>query len=163
MAGSLASPTGGSGAIKPYVFEAERRSAILPEVPTAREAGPPEFQVLAWNAVFAPKATPKPIVDELTNALDRALDDYGVRKRFFDLTLEIPDKASRGQQPLAALVRSDMRSLAGRRLSRRRASRRNEAARPVWPLWVSCASCERKVLACCRMEMSAPLAAFHFG
>jgi tripartite-type tricarboxylate transporter receptor subunit TctC len=97
-----------SGAIKPYVFEAERRSAILPEVPTAKEAGLPEFQVLAWNAVFAPKATPKPILDELTNALDKTLDDHNVRKRFIDLTLEIPDKASRGQQPLAALVKSDI-------------------------------------------------------
>jgi tripartite-type tricarboxylate transporter receptor subunit TctC len=97
-----------SGAIKPYVFEAERRSAILPEVATAKEAGLPEFRVLAWNAVFAPKATPKPILDELTNALDKALDDHNMRRRFFDLTLEILDKARRGQQPLAALVKSDL-------------------------------------------------------
>ena len=97
-----------SGAVKAYAFEAERRSQILPDVPTAKEAGLPEFQVLAWFALFAPKATPKPILDELTNALDKALDDQNVRKRFFDLTSEIPDKASRGQQPLAALVKSDI-------------------------------------------------------
>jgi tripartite-type tricarboxylate transporter receptor subunit TctC len=97
-----------SGAIKAYAFEAERRSPILPEVPTAKEAGLPEFQVLSWVALFAPKATPKPILDELTNALDKALDDQNVRKRFFDLTLEIPDKAIRGRQPLAALVKRDI-------------------------------------------------------
>ena len=97
-----------SGAIKAYAFEAERRSPILPDVPTAKEAGLPEFQVLAWIALFAPQATPKPILDVLINALDKALDDQNVRKRFFDLIWEIPDKASRGQQPLAALVKSDI-------------------------------------------------------
>jgi tripartite-type tricarboxylate transporter receptor subunit TctC len=97
-----------SGAIKAYVFEAERRSAILPDVPTAKEAGVSEFQVLGWVALFAPKATPKPTLDELTNALDKALDDQNVRKRFFDVILAIPDKASRGQQPLAALVKRDI-------------------------------------------------------
>jgi tripartite-type tricarboxylate transporter receptor subunit TctC len=97
-----------SGAIKAYAFEAERRSAILPDVPTVKEVGLPEFQVLAWSALFAPKATPKPILDKLTNALDKALGDQNLRKRFSDLILEIPDKASRGQQPLAALVKSEI-------------------------------------------------------
>ena len=97
-----------SGAIKAYAFEAERRSAILPDVPTAKEAGLPGFQVLGWGALFAPKATPKPTLDKLTNALDEALDDHNVRKRFSELIFEIPDKASRGQQPLAALVKSDV-------------------------------------------------------
>jgi tripartite-type tricarboxylate transporter receptor subunit TctC len=97
-----------SGAIKAYVFEAERRSPILPDVPTSKEAGLPEFQVLSWLALFAPKGTPKPILDKLTNALDKALDDQNVHKRFFDLIYEIPDKASRGQQPLATLVKREM-------------------------------------------------------
>src|SRR5262249_39651826 len=72
-----------SGAIKGYVLEAGRRSPILPDVPTAKEAGLPEFKVSAWLALFGPKATPKPILDQLTNALDKALDDQNVRKRFF--------------------------------------------------------------------------------
>ena len=97
-----------SGSIKAYAFEAARRSPILPEVPTAKEVGQPEFQVLGWGALFAPKATPKPILDQLTDALDKALDDQNVRKRFFDLIYEIPDKASRGQQPLAVLVKRDV-------------------------------------------------------
>src|SRR5215831_25728 len=40
---------------------------ILPDVPTSKEAGLPEFQVSAWNALFAPKGTPKPILDKLTD------------------------------------------------------------------------------------------------
>jgi tripartite-type tricarboxylate transporter receptor subunit TctC len=97
-----------AAAIKAYAFEAERRSTLVPNVPTAKEEGLPEFQVSGWVALFAPRATPKPILDELTNALDKALDDQNVRKRFFDLIYEIPDKASRGQQPLAAIVKSDI-------------------------------------------------------
>jgi tripartite-type tricarboxylate transporter receptor subunit TctC len=97
-----------SGAIKAYAFEAERRSPILPEVPTAKEAGLPEFQVSSWHALFSPRGTPKPILDNLAEALDKALDDDNSRKRLLDLGFEIPDKASRGQQPLAALVKSEI-------------------------------------------------------
>ena len=77
-------------------------------MPTSKEAGLPEFQAQAWNALFAPKDTPKPILDKLTDALDRALDDNVPRKRLLDLINEIPDKASRGQQALADLVKRDI-------------------------------------------------------
>jgi tripartite-type tricarboxylate transporter receptor subunit TctC len=66
------------------------------------------FQALAWWALFAPKGTPKPILDELTEALDRALDDQNVRKRLLELGCDIPDKAQRGQKLLGALVKSDI-------------------------------------------------------
>jgi len=95
-----------SGAIKAYL--AERRSPILPDVPTAKEAGLPEFQVSAWLALFAPRETPKPILAKLTDALDKALDDQNVRKQMHDLAHEIPDKRIRGQQSLAGLLRSDI-------------------------------------------------------
>jgi tripartite-type tricarboxylate transporter receptor subunit TctC len=97
-----------SGTIKAYAIAAERRSPILPNVPTSKEAGLPEFQVLGWEALFAPKGTPKPILDKLTAALDKALDDDNLRKRLLDLGKEIPDKASRGQQELAALVKNEI-------------------------------------------------------
>jgi tripartite-type tricarboxylate transporter receptor subunit TctC len=97
-----------SGAIKAYMIDAERRSPILPSVPTSKEAGLPEFQVLSWVALFAPKGTPKPVLDKLTDALDKALDDGKVRKRFIELADEIPDRASRGQQPLGTLVKREV-------------------------------------------------------
>jgi tripartite-type tricarboxylate transporter receptor subunit TctC len=97
-----------SGTIKAYTIDAEQRSAIVPNVPTAKEAGLPEFKVSAWVALFAPEGTPKPILDKLSDALDRALDDNVPRKRLLDLINEIPDKASRGQQPLADLVKRDV-------------------------------------------------------
>jgi tripartite-type tricarboxylate transporter receptor subunit TctC len=97
-----------SGAIRAYVIDANERSAILPNVPTSKEAGLPEFQVSAWNALFAPKGTPKAILDKLTEALDKALDDQNVRKQLVDLATEIPDKANRGQQSLAAYVKREL-------------------------------------------------------
>ena len=57
--------------------------------------------------MFAPKATPKPILDELTNALDKALDYQNVRKRFFDLIFEIPDNAIGGPETEGFLARAN--------------------------------------------------------
>jgi tripartite-type tricarboxylate transporter receptor subunit TctC len=97
-----------SGAVKGYAISIAERSPSLPNVPTAMEAGLPEFRVLAWNALFAPKCTPKPVLDRLTDALDRALDEESVRKRLLELGCHIPDKAERGPQPLRALVKSEI-------------------------------------------------------
>jgi tripartite-type tricarboxylate transporter receptor subunit TctC len=97
-----------SGTIKAYAIGAEHRSPVLPTVPTSKEAGLSEFQASGWLALFSPKATPKPVLDKLTDALDKALDDDNSRKRLLDLGNEIPDKASRGSQPLAALVKSEI-------------------------------------------------------
>jgi tripartite-type tricarboxylate transporter receptor subunit TctC len=58
--------------------------------------------------LFAPRGTPKPILDKLTDALDKALDDATTRKRLFELGSDIPDKARRGQQPLASFVKSEI-------------------------------------------------------
>ena len=66
------------------------------------------MQLLTWFALFAPKDVPRPILDRLTDALDKALDDQNVRKRLLDIGGNVPGKANRGQQPLAALVKSEM-------------------------------------------------------
>ena len=52
--------------------------------------------------------TPKPIVDKLSDALDKALSDEGTRKRLLELGSDIPDGQRRGQAALAALVRSEI-------------------------------------------------------
>jgi len=97
-----------AGTIKAYAVGTVERNPVLPNVPTSKEAGLPEFQASAWNALFAPKGTPKPIVDKLTDALDKALDDDNTRKRLLELGCNIPDKTQRGQQPLAVLVKSEI-------------------------------------------------------
>jgi putative tricarboxylic transport membrane protein len=96
------------GTIKGYAIATAERSAALPNVPTTKEAGLPEFEVSAWNALFAPKDTPKPILDQLTAAVDRALDDDNTRKRLLELGSVLPDKSKRGQTALTALVKSEI-------------------------------------------------------
>src|SRR6516165_5743523 len=97
-----------AGTIKAYAIAATERHPALPNVPTTIEAGLPEFQALPWWALFAPKGVPRPILDRLTDALDKALDDHNVRKRLVDIGGDIPGKAKRGQQALAALVKSEI-------------------------------------------------------
>jgi tripartite-type tricarboxylate transporter receptor subunit TctC len=97
-----------AGALKAYAIAADERNAVLPDVPTTKEAGLPEFKAMPWFALFAPKGTPQPILDKLSDALDKALDDAAVRKRFFDLGGEIPDKPRRGQQALAMLIKDEI-------------------------------------------------------
>jgi tripartite-type tricarboxylate transporter receptor subunit TctC len=96
------------GTIKAYAVGTAERNPALPDVPTAKEAGLPEFQASAWNALFAPKGTPQPILDKLTDALSKALDDTGPRKRLLDLGSDLPDPPRRGQKALAELVASEI-------------------------------------------------------
>jgi putative tricarboxylic transport membrane protein len=96
------------GTIKGYAVGSAKRNAALPNIPTTKEAGLPEFQATGWYALFAPKATPKPMLARLTGALDQALDDEGVRRRLAELGCDIPDPSRRGPEPLAALVKSEI-------------------------------------------------------
>jgi tripartite-type tricarboxylate transporter receptor subunit TctC len=99
-----------SGTVKAYAIGSAARNPALPTVPTAQEAGLPEFRASAWYALFAPKGTPKPVVDKLAGALDAALSDEKVRKRLVELGCDIPPEADHGPAPLAALVKRDIAS-----------------------------------------------------
>ena len=94
--------------LKAYAVGTAERNPAIPNVPTSKEAGLPEFQAAPWFALFAPKATPQSVRDTLSDALDKALDDPSVRKRLLDIGGDIAPKATRGQQPLAALVKSEI-------------------------------------------------------
>jgi tripartite-type tricarboxylate transporter receptor subunit TctC len=104
--------TGGThfeaGKIKVYAVSSAARNPVIPNVPTTTEAGLSAFQASAWNGLFAPKGTPKPILDRLVGALDQALDDEATRKRMLVLGSDIPDRARRGPEPLLALVKSEI-------------------------------------------------------
>jgi tripartite-type tricarboxylate transporter receptor subunit TctC len=96
------------GNIKAYAIATPERSPALPNVPTTKEAGLPNYEVSAWNAVFAPKGTPPEAVAKLTDALDKALDDQNTRKRLLDLGGVIPEKDGRGGPALQKLVESEL-------------------------------------------------------
>src|SRR4051812_24007747 len=101
-------PQAQGGTIKAYAIGTGDRNPALPNVPTSKEAGLPEFQASAWNALFAPKGTPQPILERLSAALDKALDDEATRKRLLDLGSDIPGKDRRGSQALVSLVKSEI-------------------------------------------------------
>jgi tripartite-type tricarboxylate transporter receptor subunit TctC len=96
------------GTLKAYAVATAERNPSLPDVPTTAEAGLPAFQAQAWNAIFAPKGTPAPVIARLNAAAVKALDDEGVRKRLLDLGSVIPAAADRTPQALAALVKSEI-------------------------------------------------------
>jgi tripartite-type tricarboxylate transporter receptor subunit TctC len=73
------------GKIKVYAVTTKTRVPSLPDVPTAQEAGLPGFEVGVWHGLYAPKGTPKPVVDRLNKALKVALKDPNVKQRFNDL------------------------------------------------------------------------------
>jgi tripartite-type tricarboxylate transporter receptor subunit TctC len=97
-----------SGTVKVYALGAAERSPALPNVPTTKEAGLPNLDASPWWGLFAPKGTPRPILDRLTDALDQALDDQNTRKRLIEIGGDIPDTTKRGPQALAMLVKSDI-------------------------------------------------------
>jgi tripartite-type tricarboxylate transporter receptor subunit TctC len=97
-----------AGAIKAYAIATAERSPALPNVPTTRESGLPDYQVSAWNALFAPKGTPKEIVTKLNETLSKALDDPATRKRLLDLGSVLPQGNERSPQALGDLVQSEV-------------------------------------------------------
>ena len=77
-----------AGKIKVYGVTTKKRVASLPDVPTMDEAGLKGFEVSVWHALYAPKGTPKPVIDKLTRALQEALKDDNVKQRFAELGTE---------------------------------------------------------------------------
>ena len=96
------------GSIRAYGIATAERSPALPDVPTTKEGGLPEYQVSAWNALFAPKGTPKEIVTKLNETLSKALDDAATRKRLLDLGSVLSEGNGRSPQALADLVKSEV-------------------------------------------------------
>jgi tripartite-type tricarboxylate transporter receptor subunit TctC len=73
------------GKVKVYGVTAASRVASLPDVPTLQEQGLKGADVAIWHGLYAPKGTPKPVIDRLVSALQGAVQDADVRKRFADL------------------------------------------------------------------------------
>jgi tripartite-type tricarboxylate transporter receptor subunit TctC len=82
------------GQVKAFVVSSNERLSTLPDVPSAKEAGV-DYQMSIWAGIFAPKGTPKPIVNQLAASLSKALDDPAVKKRMADLGGSIPSRDER--------------------------------------------------------------------
>jgi putative tricarboxylic transport membrane protein len=85
-----------TGKLKAFAITGDKHSPMLPGVPTTAEAGLPQFDLIVWFGLSAPKGTPKPIIDKLNKALGVALNDPNVVKRFADLGYDVvpPERRS---------------------------------------------------------------------
>jgi tripartite-type tricarboxylate transporter receptor subunit TctC len=97
-----------AGTIRGLLLAQTERSAATPDVPTSKEAGLERYLFTGWNAIFAPKDTPKEATEKLSAALQAALADETVRRRIEDLGALPPTPAERAPEHLRDLVRSDV-------------------------------------------------------
>lgn len=79
-----------SGAIKPLAVAAEQRSPSLPDVPTAAEAGVPNYVVSTWYAIWAPAGTPQVAVDRMTAEITKALNTPKIKETWESNGTSVP-------------------------------------------------------------------------
>ena len=68
-----------NGGVRPIAVTGDTRSSVLPNIPTFKEAGVPEFDLASWNVMLAPKGTPADIVAIIRKETLAALDDPKTR------------------------------------------------------------------------------------
>jgi tripartite-type tricarboxylate transporter receptor subunit TctC len=85
-----------SGKVKAYGVTSLKRVPSLPDIPTLDEQGLKGFEVGIWHGLYGPKGMPKPVLDKLVAALQGAVKDAAVQKRFTELgaTTYPPEKAT---------------------------------------------------------------------
>ena len=89
-------PHAKSGKVRPIAVMSLQRSPVLPEVPTVAESGYPGFEASTWFAVFAPAATPQPVLQRLNEEFNRALQTPDITEKFAkqSLTIQPLDRAA---------------------------------------------------------------------
>jgi 2-methylaconitate cis-trans-isomerase PrpF/tripartite-type tricarboxylate transporter receptor subunit TctC len=94
-----------SGKLRALAVAGPKRSALLPDVPTMKEAGVDGVEVEQWYAFFAPAKTPKPVIDQLNKALNQVLADKDTEKRIEDHGADVRTSTP---AELGALVKSEI-------------------------------------------------------
>jgi tripartite-type tricarboxylate transporter receptor subunit TctC len=101
-------PQVNGGTIKAYAVATPERAPSLPNLPTSAEGGLPNYQASAWNALFAPKGTPKAIIEKLNAAAVKALQDEKVIARMKELGNDIPKAEALKPEALGKLVKDEV-------------------------------------------------------
>lgn len=77
-----------AGRLVPIAVTSIKQTELLPGVPTVASQGVPGFEVIAWNALYAPKGTPKAAIDTINKALQKFLDQPATKKRLLEMGYE---------------------------------------------------------------------------
>jgi tripartite-type tricarboxylate transporter receptor subunit TctC len=91
---TLLAPLMRDGGVRGLAVTSAVRSQMLPELPTLREAGVADYDASAWQALFAPAATPAPVLRRLAEALGHVMADPATRARFAEAGVEVPADTS---------------------------------------------------------------------
>ena len=94
-----------SGKLKALAVAGPKRSPLLPDVPTLKEAGVDGVDVQQWYGFFAPARTPKPVIDQLNKALNQVLADKDTIKRIEDHGADVESSTP---QEFGNLVKSEL-------------------------------------------------------
>jgi tripartite-type tricarboxylate transporter receptor subunit TctC len=78
-----------SGKLKALAVTGDKRSPVLPEVPTMSEAGVKNVEVYSWQAVVAPKGLPPALRTKAAESVVAALNDPAVKQQFTSIGLEV--------------------------------------------------------------------------
>ncbi|MFO1199097.1 MAG: tripartite tricarboxylate transporter substrate binding protein BugD [Burkholderiaceae bacterium] len=97
-----------AGNVKLYGVTARQRIASLPDTPTLAESGMKDFEVVVWHGLYAPKGTPKAVIDKLVDTLHVALRDADVRRRMADLGAEIVSADKQTPEGLRTWLKSEI-------------------------------------------------------
>jgi tripartite-type tricarboxylate transporter receptor subunit TctC len=97
-----------AGTIKAYAVMANKRLASAHDIPTVDEAGLPGFYASPWFALWAPKGTPREVIDRLDAAVVEALADNEVRKRLAETGNEIAPREEQTPEALATLQKAEI-------------------------------------------------------
>jgi len=97
-----------AGSVKLYGVTTKNRVKVLPNAPTLAEQGLKDFEVVVWHGIYAPKGTPRAIVDRMNAAVRTALKDPDVIKRMDDLGAEIVPDASNTPEALQAWLKAEI-------------------------------------------------------
>ena len=101
-------PSMHAGSIKAYAVTAKSRLATASDIPTADEAGLNNFHFSSWQALWAPKGTPKDLIAKLNGAVVEALADPAVRRRLTDLGQEIFPREQQTPEALGAFQKAEI-------------------------------------------------------
>ena len=98
-----------AGRIKAFAMMSKNRTSTAPEIPTTDEAGAPGVHMSPWQAMWAPKGTPKDIIAKLNSAVVAALDDAAIAKKFAEQSYELTPRAERTPEFLAQFHQSEIK------------------------------------------------------
>jgi tripartite-type tricarboxylate transporter receptor subunit TctC len=82
---SLLAPLHQAGTARLMFVATDERSPAAPDVPTAREVGLGDYKAYSWYGIYAPAGTPQPIVRKMAGAIERALSDPAISRRFDEM------------------------------------------------------------------------------